>query len=239
MMESNVDPSVLYEEILEKIDRVNTKISSMKELHDVNLTDECSELARISCDMARDYEHYHGKLSSSHPEVKEIQVASLNDELERVISIEYRACDIVLTKLIEKFSAYAKELEESLINTGELRKAINEAKRHQATAHASQDVSDSLADNVKLLDNEIEQLSAANSTMTAKEPEEKRRIAFRLAEIYVGLFAAVVVAYVTYAVGYPNSKPFSSGNLFLVGIGYVIACLLIYVAIGAMAKVRH
>lgn len=220
------EPRVIYYEIMKEIDRVKPKIDSMKELYDVDLTDECSDLVEICSIMAKDYTHSFG------PRV-------LQHELLRVIHVEYNACDIVLTKLIERFSAYARELEESLINTGDLRKAINEAKRHQAAARATSNTDEGIRSSVKILDGDIEALSAAHSTMEANEPEEKRRITFKLVEIYMAYLTILVGGFIAYAVGYPNSQPFSSGNLLALGFVFVFGCVAIYVAIGALAKVRH
>jgi hypothetical protein len=219
---------VIYSELLKEIDRVKSKIESMKELYGVDLSRECLDLLHICYVMAKDWTH-----SLAFAE-RFVQGCKL-----KTVRVEYSACNVVLTKLIERFSAYAKELEESLINTGDLRKAINEAKRHQITAHATSNTDEGIEESVKILNDDIEALSAAQSIMVANEPEEKRRIAFRLVEIFIGYLGILVACFIAYAVGYPNSEPFSSQNFFALGAVFLLGCIAIYAAIGAIAKVRH
>jgi len=221
------EPRIIYSELLKEIDRVKSKIESMKELYDVDLTRECLNLVEMCSVMAKDWTH---ALAFER---------FLQGYQLRAIHEEYSACNTVLTKLVERFSAYARELEESLINTGDLRKAINEAKRHQATAHATSNTDEGIKRSVKILDDDIEALSAAHSIMVANEPEEKRRIAFRLVEIFMGYLGILVACFIAYAVGYPNSEPFSSQSFFALGAVFLLGCIAIYVAIGAIAKVRH
>lgn len=226
-MKKDEKPPTIYFDILKEIDRVKSKIDSMKKLYNVDLTNECSDLVGICSVMAKNYPHAWAL------------DRFLESELLDVIQVEYSACDIMLTKLIERFSAYARELEESLINTGDLRKAINEAKRHQATAHATSNTDEGIRRSVKILDDDIEALSAAHSTMVANEPEEKRRITFRLVEIFMGFLGILVVVFVAYAARYPNSEPFSPVNFLFLGLVFMLGCFAIYSAIGAIAKVRH
>lgn len=232
-MEKTGKPSAIFEEITKEIDRINAKIDGLKKLFDVDLTDECSQLVTVLAELTESYTLYHEKSRSG------IAEGLLLSKLYEVLSVEFRACNTVLKRLIRQFSNYSNELEESLIDTGELRRAINEATRLQAKASATPHTSEDLRKSIEILDRQIEGLSAASSGMKAREPEEKRKVAFRLVEIYVGLFAGLVIAYFTYTVNYAHSDPFASGNLGMLAFLYVLGCIGVYVAIGAIAKVRH
>jgi len=234
MEKSDDELSSMLTDILKGVERVNAKIDSMKRLYNIDLTKECSELVQILSELTDIHLRFHGR------ELSRVLKGALESKLDRVYLLEFQACNKVLEKLIRQLSDYAGELEQSLINTGEMRRAINEAKRLQAKAGVdlrTSRTSETIKNSSAILDQEIERLSAARSEMKAKEPEEKRKVAFRLVELFVGFLIGIIVPYFTYTAVYLKSDPFESGKIGMLAIIYLIGCICIYVAIGAIAKV--
>jgi len=227
------ESSIMFTNALKEINRINTKIDSMRKLYYVDLAEEYSKLVRILSRLINKHMKYHARVTPRR------YISSIKLELVEAHLLEFEVSNKVLQKLTEKLSEYANELEQSLIDTGELRKAINEAKRQQAKTSVMPGTDKTINAGIEILDNEIEKLSIANSNMKAKEPGEKRKIAFKLVTLFIALLPCFIVPYFTYMTVYLHADPLASNYLSYLAVLYVMSCIGIYVAIGAIAKIKQ
>jgi hypothetical protein len=237
MTKENTETHTAFATVLAEIERVRTKIDLLGKQHIVDLSREYSKLLEIL--IYSTSKHLENNLETSGELRTRWNARLVRITLTKIYNVEHEACNKALSKLIERFSKYAEELEESLIDTGELRKTIYEAQRQQSTADLKGDEITAIKDCIVILDKEIEKLSAAYSGMQAKAPGEKRKISFKLVEIFIAYLACILIPYITYEIAYLHSDPFEVKSIGLFAAFYLLSCIAIYVAIGWIARVRY
>lgn len=237
MTNKNPQNPPTFTAILIEIERVRAKIDSLKTQFGVDLSQEYSELLKLLSSSAVRHLKYNREASQ---EFRARMYARLvKSTLDNIHNVEFEACSKVLSNLTEKYSKYAQELEESLIDTGELRRAIYEAQRQKSKAGLKGRETTTVKDSIEILDKEIEKLSIAYSDMQAKAPGERRKVSFKLVEIFIAYLLGTLGAYITYKILYLHSDPFEINSIGLFAAFYLISCIGIYVAIGWIARVRY
>ncbi len=170
--------------------------------------------------------------------VNDVNEGKLLDSYEDKLCVpEFEAYEQVLSELIENATEYENELKKSLVSVHRLRMTINEAERQRRKARVLFQIERKPNDAISLLKGEAENICKARSDMEASEADEKRKVSFRLVEIYVGWFVGLLIAYVTY-LGIYHQTPIDQSFVLGFTLLFILGCALIYVAIGALARVK-
>ena len=209
-------PSSSVTKLAKKAHEVKSRIDSARELYELDLSKAKAKLADIETAILTDIvddkpiDHYYDKLCEP----------------------EFEAYDGILNRLVSEISEYADELEEYLIDTSELRIAIEKAKRQRAKAKVYFFNEKKLDEGISLLEKEAEKLYSAKSEWKAKESSLRRKTTSTLVNRWLILLGILLPVYVTTMIFYFETNPLETSSLILFIFLYFMGCLAIYTIMG-------